>query len=179
MGPPNLPKPAATTIHAVHVGLGRPIGRVAKIEHVVDEVEKIGGVTQIPSLGVPSVLARADDGPRHVLITVGPHDGPTDALTRPFLVTVDAAPLGRASSPGQRLGQDGPVAMKGTALVQNVNANRVPVVLIHDVRLGGRPEPSVTPRPDAQDVRHRLVLFWPSTGCAPGQNIQSAKRPPM
>lgn len=149
----NLPRSAATLRHAVHVGLGRPLGRLAELKHVVVELEQLGGLAKSLTLGIPSVLASTDDGPRHVLLTLGAHDAPADALAGPLLVAVDAPTMSRAPSPRQRVREDGPMALLRTVIVQDVNAHLLPVVLGHDVRRSSLPRPPVASSPHAQDVR--------------------------
>lgn len=88
---------------AGHIGDERPPRRLPEVEHVVVEVEQIGGLAEGVTLGVPPVLAGAHDGPWRVPIAIGAHKTPTDALTDVPLVTMDAAPVVHAPGPEQRL----------------------------------------------------------------------------
>lgn len=96
---PNLLRPAFSGPYALHSGLRRPPRGLAQLKDIVIEVEEVGGLAPVLTLSLSPVLARPNDGPRDIPIAVGPHNGPTDALTWPFLIAVDTPPVGRTASP--------------------------------------------------------------------------------
>lgn len=97
---PDPPKLRPAPVHAGYVGVGRPPRRLPELKDIVIEVEQVGGLTEVLTLGVPSVLAGADDGPRRVPITVGPHEVPEDTLADALLAAMNTASVVHTPGPG-------------------------------------------------------------------------------
>lgn len=89
---------AATLRDTVDIGFKRPPRRLAKLKNVISTLEVVSRLTPVLTLSVSPVLARTHNGARQILITFGPVHSPTNAIARPFLITMDTAPVRGAAS---------------------------------------------------------------------------------
>lgn len=97
---PNPPELRPSPIRAGHIGVGRPPRRLPELKDIVIEVEQVGGLTEVLTLGVPPVLTGADDGPWRVPITVGPHEVPENTLADALLAAMNTASVVHTPGPG-------------------------------------------------------------------------------